>query len=140
MSHKRKPKVDDEVIVFHDGELKTGKVTDVRDIESGWPAEGITFIFRVLTKRKTVSPNPEYVDFSLRANSFTLNPEVNANIRWAPTKTNCDMAWVFYTVKEYETWVRNEYKYKMYEAQSNFEGWKKLYESEIDIKLSEFKI
>lgn len=136
MSHKRKPKVDDEVIVLHDGELKTGKVTEVSDVDY----LGMTFRFTILTKTKSDNPyKTDYRECELVANSFTLNPDVNSNIRWAPAKGVGSQCFVFYTTEEYAIWVKNEYKYKMDQAQKNFEGWKKLYEEEVDVTLSEFK-
>jgi hypothetical protein len=134
--HKRKPKVNDEVVVFHDGELKIGEVTDICDVDY----LGLTFKFKIKTKRKSANPfKHEYIDCELIANSFTLNPCVNANIGWAHAKSVGSVCFVFYTTEEYKLWIKNEYKYQMDSAKVQFERCKELYESDIDVTLSEFK-
>ena len=139
MLDKRKPKVDDEVVVWHDGELKAGKVIKVEDITPGHYTEGLSFIFYVSTKRKNRNPyfSEKYFDCVLTGNSFTLHPMTDANINWAPVKNVGSEAFFFYTKKEYEMWLRNEYKYHMEVGKGKFEHYKDLLESDLNIKISE---
>lgn len=138
MLDKRIPKINDSVVVWHEGELKPGNVILVREFKSG----EMSFVFDVKTKRKHNNSYdyPKYVDCYLTGNSWSLHPCVNANIEWSPIKLGGSPAWFFYTKEEYVTWLRNEYEYNMNVGKTKFENYKRLYESEINIELSEFKI
>ena len=139
---KIKPKVGESIVVWHDGELKPGIVTEVFDVIDDY-STGLKFIFKFNTKRKKYNYQKEeykYIDCELRGNSFTLNPIVDANINWAPAKNVGSKCFVFRSEKEYNDWARNEINYNMLCSKSAYENHKSQFENYKETKLINYDI
>jgi hypothetical protein len=138
---KLKPKLNSKVVVWHDGELKNGIITEINDVKNfGWGSGGIEYHFRVLTKRKLnnqYTENNKYVDCTLLANSFTYKPPMDANFEWANAKGEGSRCFVFDTKEEYNDFMKNELKYDIARLKKAVELRESALEKYIDVELIE---